>query len=162
MEKLGMVHGVVHGPWSMFRIRPDNKAFRCIFRLRNDERSHANNRYILYMSPICVIFQWLAVCSQNMLERKNLLPACGRHVENNTPPRWPRLVFNIFMTSREQTIYGMNHCVRLSILRSKRTSFWCSFPRISFSVFLSSLLSFLVRVLGRLLTKSLILQRERY
>ena len=48
-----------------------------VFQLRNDEQIHANNRYLLYMSPLCV----------NMLERSNLLPACSRQVENNTPPR---------------------------------------------------------------------------
>ena len=72
-----------------------------IFRLWNDERIHANNRYLLQMSPLCVIFQQLAVCRQNMLGKIYLLTASGRHVENNTPPRWPRLVLKVFMTSRE-------------------------------------------------------------
>ena len=34
---------------------------------------------------------------------------CGRHVENDTPPRWPRLVFKMFMTSSEWTLYGFSH-----------------------------------------------------
>ena len=39
---------------------------------------------------------------------KNLSLTSDRHVENNTPPRWPRLVFKISVTSRKQTLLKNN------------------------------------------------------
>ena len=81
------------------------KVFRGIFGLRNDERIHVKNKHLFHISPLYVIFQANSVSIQRVTERINLLQVCDCHVENNTPPRWPRPRFQYFMTLREQTLY---------------------------------------------------------
>ena len=59
-----------------------------------------------------------------MFERSYLLSARGRHVENNTPPGWPRLVFNFFydVTRTDSidtfNILDVNLVPRVSLLSS--------------------------------------------